>query len=138
MEIIDIYTDGSFNLTTRKASWAFIVVKNDEVIHKNKGIIDNDDWNTGFQISGECFAVVNALEWAKQNNYKLNLFVDYVGLIEWVADIWNRKPWRTNTEYTIKYRKIVLESKDNINNIIKVKSHSGNKYNELCDAYAKT
>lgn len=135
---LNCYTDGSFNETTKQASWAFVIIKEDQVIHKNKGIILDENWNSGRQIAGECWAVVNALEWAKQNNYKLDIFFDYAGLKSWIADIWNEKPWKTNKEYTVLYRQKVLELSDHLNTMVKIKGHSGNKWNDFVDSYAKT
>lgn len=137
MDKLNCYVDGSFNETTKQASWAFIIIKNEEVIHTKRGIILDENWNSGRQISGECFAVVNALEWAKENNIKLSIRYDYTGLFNWVADLFNQKPWKTNKEYTILYRKKVLAMRENIVDFVKIKSHSGDRFNELADQLAK-
>lgn len=138
MKIYDCFTDGSFNLETQKASWAFIIIDGDKIIHQNKGIIENPDWNTGRQIAGECFAVVNALEWAAQNNAKLNVNYDYTGVYFWVCDIWGQNRWKANREYTAKYRKKVLDLSRNLEKMTKVKAHAGVAFNEYVDKLAKT
>jgi ribonuclease HI len=61
-----------------------------------------------------------------------------VGLRAWVGDLWNEKPWRTNKEYTILYREKVLELKNYLVDMIKVKGHSGVAGNEAVDKFLKT
>jgi ribonuclease HI len=141
MEVLSAYTDGGFNLETKLGSWAFIIVKNDEIIFKNKGIITDKETNLGFQVGAECQAVVESLKWAKENQVKLNVFYDFANLRFWLADIWGEKPWKTNKIYTIEYRKKVLELRENLANMVKVKAHAGifgDKWNEFVDQYAKT
>jgi len=130
-----VYTDGSFN--GKNASWAFIVVDDEKLIHKNKGVIEDPVKNEGFQIAGECGAVVEALRYAKANNLKIDIYYDYVGLYHWVADLFGGKPWKTNKSYTQEYRKDVMSLAAHLNSFIKVKAHSGEKWNEEVDKYAK-
>lgn len=137
MKIIDIYTDGSYSAIKNVGKWAFVAVENNEIIFKNSGLITDKNFLTGYQISCECQAVLEGLTWAKNNNYKAKIHVDYLGLICWVNDIWNEKPWKTNKEYTILYREKVRELRENLDSMVKVKSHSGNFYNELTDRLAK-
>lgn len=137
MKNLDCYCDGSFNELTKNASWAFIIVDNDEIIHKNKGIITDENFNSGRQIAGECFGVIKSLEWAKENDIKLKIHFDYIGLKCWIDDLFNQKPWRTNKEYTILYREKVLSMRDYVVDFVKIKAHSGIRFNEIADQLAK-
>lgn len=137
MNIINIFTDGSYHELKNVGKWAFVAVENDKIIFKNSGLITNKNWLTGRQIACECQAVIEGLIWAKNNNYKAKLHVDYLGLICWINDLWNEKPWKTNKEYTILYREKVLELSEHLDSMVKVKSHSGNTWNNYADELAK-
>lgn len=129
------YTDGSFD--GKHASWAYIIVKDNQIIHKNKGIITDPDKCAGFQIAGECQGVVEALKYAKENNLIIDIYHDYIGLYSWVADLFGDKAWKTNKSYTQEYRENVISLREHLNSFIKVKGHSGNRWNEEVDKYAK-
>lgn len=137
MKIIDIFTDGSYSTIKNVGKWAFVAVENNEIIFKNSGLITDKNFLTGYQISCECQAVIEGLTWAKNNNYKAKIFFDYMGLKAWINDIWNEKPWKTNKEYTILYREKVLAMRENIVDFVKVKAHSGVRFNEITDQLAK-
>jgi ribonuclease HI len=135
MTILNCYTDGSFN--GKNASWAFIIIDNNKIIHQDKGIITDPEILTGRQVGGETTAVIKSLEWAASNQVKLKIHVDYLGLICWINDLWSEKPWKTNKQYTVEYRKKVLELREHLDSMVKIKSHSGVLHNELVDQLAK-
>lgn len=65
--------------------------------------------------------------------------MDYIGCRNWIIDTINpkTKPWKTNKEFTKEYRKFCLENRDYINDIVKVKGHSGDQWNEYADKLVK-
>lgn len=132
---VDLYVDGSFN--GKNASWAYIIVKDDITIGRDSGIINDPIINLGFQVGGECKAVMEGLKHCKEKNYKATIYYDYTGLFNWVADLFNKPPWKTNKEYTKNYRNFILENKDLIIGFQKIKSHTGNYFNEEVDKLAK-
>lgn len=136
MEEVEVYVDGSFK--NGRASWAFAVIKDGAVISEAAGIITDKEINKGHQIGGECAAVINALKWAAKNNKSLIVYYDYVGLKNWIADLINprHRPWARNRSYTEAYRRFCLNHKNHIKKFIKVKGHSGNKWNEYVDKLA--
>lgn len=136
-EVVKAYVDGSYR--NKKAAWAFVVIKDDNVIHEACGVINDEQVNLGHQIGGECQSVLKALQWAAEHNKQLIIYYDYIGLMKWVADIIRPrcKPWRTNKEYTVAYRKTCLVYRDYIKDFVKVKSHSGVKWNEYVDSLAE-
>jgi ribonuclease HI len=134
--MINVYTDGSWDVKGKFAKWAFIAVQDDKVIHQEKGEIHNAEVNEGQQIGGELKAVIQAVVWAKKNNHKIVVYHDYIGIRSWIADIYNEKPWNTNKSYTKKYREFMLKNKSYIENMIWIKGHSDNKYNNLVDELA--
>lgn len=135
MITVNIYSDGSF--IEDKARWAFLVDDGGRVVHSAGGIIDDPIWNQGRQVGGECRAVIEGIKWCVSNGYKARIYHDYTGLFEWVADYFNKVPWKANTEYTKYYRKYISENLSHITEFVKVKAHSGNKYNEMVDKIAK-
>ena len=129
--VLDIYVDGSYS--NGQTKWAFIVVEDDAVIHSNSGVITDPVICEGRQVGGEIQAVIECVEWAKQNKTKINIFYDFANLRHWVSDIWGEKPWKTTKNYTNDYRNFMLRNRSFICKMIKIKSHTGNKYNTLVD-----
>lgn len=127
---IDIYTDGSFN--GKNASWAFVAVQNDSILFKNKGIITDPDVNSGYQIGGEVQAVIEAIKYCEANSLAAKIHYDYAGVENWAT-----LAWRANKPYTIKYQQFMQEKEKFIAGFVKIKSHSGNKWNEWVDKFAK-
>lgn len=131
-QIIDIYTDGSF--TNKTVRWGFIAVLDNKEIYRDSGVIDDEEIVTGYQIGGEAEAVIKGIEFCKTFGYRGRFYVDYSGLIEWVGDWFgNGKAWQTNKSYTRRYRDFVLENRDFIVDFVKVKSHTGDYWNEKVD-----
>jgi len=134
MNIYKIYTDGSYNKDAGVGAYAFIVVNdNNQIVHRNSGIVTNAGLLRGWQIGCECKAVVEALRWCNSNNAVCDIYYDLVNLRNWVNDLWGCKAWKTNTEYSKAYRYYVLNNRQHLRNMVKVKSHSGNFYNEMVD-----
>lgn len=128
-KILDAYTDGSFN--GKNASWAFIIVENNQITAQQKGILDGDI-NSMWQIGGEITAVVKLIEWARQNNAKVNIHYDYTGIENWATGKWKAK--NTHTQY---FRDFMMANSQYINAYIKVKAHSTNFFNNAVDELVK-
>lgn len=77
MDTVDIYPDGSFN--GKNASWAFVAVKNEEIIHSEKGVLEGDI-NKMWQVGGEMAAVMNGVEFCIKNNLKCDIYYDLINL----------------------------------------------------------
>lgn len=138
MQVYNIYVDGSFGHQNQHiGGWSFIVTLNEAVIDSGRGQIVNSNILEGRQVGCECFAVQEALKWARAKNVKINIFFDYIGLKMWINDIWGGKPWKQNKFYTKEYRKFCLENRDLIVDFIKVEAHSGDRFNEMADELAK-
>ena len=135
-EIVDIYTDGNYHSYDGIATWGFVVVKNNKEIYREKGNITDKITLEGWQVGAELEAVKQGIEYCKKNNYKCNIFYDYIGVFNWVKDLFNKgKPWKTKKPYTKEYRKFIGENKDYINSYSWVKGHSGDKFNEEVDGF---
>lgn len=135
MEDISIYSDGSYTPKFPDLSgWAYVIINNDEqIIHHENGNVKCESRN----IDGECIAIINALKYINNNlttfhnNNIINIYYDYIGLEKWA-----KHEWKTNKNVSITFQKQYDELNKKINkkiNWIKVKSHSGNKWNDYVD-----
>ena len=135
-KIYDAYVDGSFSAKYEKGAWAYTIVNptTDKSIAEASGFLNytiNPDLKKLRNIATECQAVLEALDYASVYGFKLNIFYDYIGLEKWVCDITTKEiPWQCKNDFTWEYRQSVLTSEQYINSMIKVKGHSGNKWNE--------
>lgn len=130
--LVDVYTDGSFR--KEEIRWGFVIVLDNKELHRGSGSMPKS-YNCYRQVAGELMAVGRAIEWAKLNDYKINLFYDYIGVYNWVADIKNDKKnlWQAKKDLTKRYRKFMLENARVVESFTWVKGHSGNKWNEVVD-----
>ena len=63
----------------------------------------------------------------------LDLYYDYEGIEKWCTG-----EWKTNKRGTIDYKEYYNSVKDVLDvRFIKVKGHSGDKYNDMADSLAK-
>ena len=128
-QILDVYTDGSFN--GQNASWAFVVVKDDKPIFQQKGVLSGDI-NSMWQIGGEIKAAEFAVQWAKDNNTKININHDYTGVSLWATGV-----WRAKNPHTKAYQAFMQENSNYINSYKKVKAHGTDVWNNFVDELAK-
>lgn len=128
--IIDVFVDGASH-QDKKTVWAFIAVRGDKkIIHQVSGVLRGDICKM-FQVGGELKAVMKAVEWAKENNYKININYDLEG-----TRFWMDGSWRCKNKWTQEYKKFVNENHEVINSWVKVTAHSGNHYHEMTDKLA--
>ncbi len=117
---LQIYTDGSHK--GKWGSWAFVVVRNDCIIHEASGRQRyTDSHHMEFQ------AAIQALSYLKNGTYA-NIYSDSKVLINCATKKRQRTP--VNREQVQLLDQLLLK-----NNIswIWVKAHSGIIYNERCD-----
>lgn len=134
METIDIYVDGGF--PKGRATWGFIVVENDNAIFSDRGVLDGDI-NEMYQVAGEIKSAEFAINYCKTNNKRARIFYDYKGIYCWVADFFGGKAWKTNNKHTKAYRKFVIDNRQWVDSFVKIKSHTGIRFNEMVDKIVK-
>lgn len=132
---VQIYVDGSYSESYNLASFGYIILKNDNEIYRHYDIVDNPNVIDMRNVAGELAGVMSALSWAKNNDItEVTIFYDYEGIEKWTTG-----EWKAKKENTILYKKFIENISNTIKIIfIKVKAHSGNKYNELADTLAKS
>ncbi len=130
------YVDGSFNEVSGKYSYGVVIVKNDVIVHIEKGAARDDSEKALRQIAGELAASVNAVEYAvRHGERKLAIIHDYEGIFHHATGSWERKD-KSSKEYYETMNKY-LESEDIDIIFVKVDSHTGDLFNEIADEEAK-
>lgn len=131
---IDFYVDGSFNSEKNIYGSGIVVLKNNKIIEKISISGKDKDLVAMNNVAGELNAAIEAFNYAIEKSYKeINLYFDYIGIEKWAT-----KEWKANKLGTKKYQEIYDNSIKKIKiNFIKVKAHSGNKYNDMADMLAK-
>lgn len=131
-EEIIAYVDGSFSLEDKTFSYG-VLLFDKEIYETHQKRFYGEDWsmrNVSGEIKGAMFAMERAIELGKKTIY---LHYDYAGIEQWATGA-----WKTNKAGTIEYKRVYDSIKDQLKVIfIKVKAHSGVKYNEIVDELAK-
>lgn len=132
--LVEAYVDGSYEHCIREYGSGVVILKNGEVqkTYSEKG--NEESLVTMRNIAGEIEAAKLAMSYCLDNNIEnLVLYFDYEGIEKWCTGV-----WKTNKTGTIDYKKYYDSIKDKLNvKFVKVKAHSGDKYNEEADKLAK-
>lgn len=125
----EIDVDGSYrNWIT---SYGIVIRKEGNVIKEISGIVDSAQVKGSHQIAGEIKAVTEAIKWCRKNKiHEVTIYYDYKGLEKWAKGLWKTKKV-ISKEYA-DFMKV-----DNVEiKWVKIKSHSGKKWNEYADRLA--
>ena len=146
MRIFDIYTDGACSGNPGKGGYAFVIIKNDKEILKMSGCKENATNNMM-----ELRAIVRSLKHVNRFiagvESVVRIHSDSAYCINpikmgWLK-VWKENGWKTKAGDPIKNVELWKELDSMLNDkkiqyeFIKVKGHSGNKYNELVDHAAR-
>lgn len=134
MSTIVAYVDGSYCNKKKAFSSGVVLIHEDKVI-KEIGFKDNNPALVSMRnVAGEIKAAEYAMLWALKMGFKkLILHYDYEGVEKWCTGAWKAKKEGT-IDYAYVYGRINhgLEVE-----FVKVKAHSGDKYNDRADRLAK-
>ncbi len=128
------YVDGSFNKRTGSYSYGVVLLKNGIVLDELSNAGSDVEYAESFQIAGECFGALNAIKWAIAHDYKkIYIHYDYLGIEMWATGQWkaNKKVSKDYVQFFQAYNSKIEVS------FVKVKAHTGVKYNERADELAK-
>ena len=131
---VEAYVDGSYEHSIREYGSGVVILKNNNVekTYSTKG--KKESLVSMRTVAGEIEAAKIAMNYCLDNNIEnLILYFDYEGIEKWCTGV-----WKTNKEGTIEYKKFYDSIKSKLNvEFVKVKAHSGDKYNEEADKLAK-
>ena len=95
---------------------------------------DDKDLASMRNVAGEIKGAQAAMAYAVEEGLKeITIYYDYAGIAFWCLG-----DWKANKEGTIAYKEYYDSIKELVKvNFVKVKGHSGDKYNDMADALAK-
>ena len=129
------YVDGSFNAVTKVYGSGAVLIDSGGVIVDRLCEKGNDEELASMRnVAGEIKGAESAMRYAVEKGYKkIVIYHDYEGIAKWCQGL-----WKTNKTGTINYKKLYDELSELIHiEFVKVKGHSGDKYNDMADALAK-
>lgn len=122
------YVDGSF--LGGAVGYGLVILRNGEKVYQNYGTVDK--YIEQQQITGELASTMRVIGWCEQNNVpEIQIYYDYNGIEKWATGA-----WRAQTESTQAYQKFMRKTQIKVL-WTKVKSHSGNQWNDYVDELAK-
>lgn len=128
-----IYTDGSY----RDGMWgagAILIAPNGEV--KKYSSFGKDECGSR-NVTGEINAVVNALRALfklvdRNERHEVVIYRDYEGIQKWAEN-----QWKANKPIAVSYKETIEKARAYFDlSFVKVKAHTGDKFNELADQLA--
>ena len=133
-DAVEIFVDGSYNYGKKIAAYGLVIVKNDRAILKDFSAYPYPDVTESYNVGAELIGAKRAVELALANGIKkLVIYYDYTGIEKFATDEWNAK-----TQQTMEYQDFMRRYMRLIEiRFVKVKSHSGNKFNDMADRLAK-
>jgi ribonuclease HII/viroplasmin and RNaseH domain-containing protein len=132
------YVDGSYDAASGRFSCGVVIIETDSSGKSEttelKSAFDDAEAAAQRNVAGEIMGSKLAIDWCLSNGVKsVEIYHDYEGIGAW-AD----KRWKANNPLTQGYRDYVAEARKSIEiKFVKVKGHSGNKYNDMADKLAK-
>ncbi len=127
------YVDGSFLEASGEYAYGVVMFHAGAEKHFN-GKSNDTSMVSMRNVAGEITGSMEAMKYAVENKCKkLTIYHDYEGISKWCQGL-----WKTNKEGTISYKKYYDSVKKLVEiHFVKVKGHSGDKYNEVADKLAK-
>lgn len=127
------YVDGSYDNKTHQYSSGLVILYKDEKITMSE-LGDNKELADMRNVAGEIKGAEIAMDFTvKKKAQSLTIYHDYEGIEKWCTGAWKAK--KAGTQMYKKYYDDV--SKKIKIHFVKVKAHSGDKYNEEADRLAK-
>jgi ribonuclease HI len=125
-----LYVDGSF--LNGRVGYGVVIVKQEIMLDELYGQVKDAAMQSMRQVGGEIMAVQYGLSWCQDHAVEaVGVFYDYVGIENWATGRWQAK-----NEFTQAYARFV-QTCDIVIRWHKVKSHSGDYWNDRADELAK-
>lgn len=133
-EEIVVYVDGSYEEKTGRYAYGLVAVVGDEEIYTDAKAFKSE-YSSMRNVAGEVLGAITAMKYAKAKGFrKLHLHFDYQGIESWALGTWKR-----NNPLTAGYHTFFQDMKKDLQvKFIKVKGHSGDRFNDRADELAKS
>lgn len=127
------YVDGSYRADTQEFSYGAVLFYNGEE-KEFSGAYLNPEVNEMRNVAGELKGAMEMMNYCIKNSIPaLEIHHDYEGIAKWCTGA-----WKTNKTGTKMYKAYYESIKDRLKvTFVKVKGHSGDKYNDRADKLAK-
>ena len=125
------YVDGSFS--DGIVSFGAVILRGNKIVEELSGVVNDTDFTSSRQVGGELLATIEVAKWCIDHGINdIDIFYDYEGIEKWAS-----KEWKARKELTRRYSQFIDESGLKIR-WHKVRSHTGDKWNEHADKLAKS
>ncbi len=127
------YVDGSYNVATQEFSYGIVMFEPGGV-HRHFEKFDIPDMAAMRNVAGEIKGAAVAMRYAFVHQIpRLTIYHDYEGIAKWCTGAW--KATKPGTKAYVEFYSKISQSVRV--DFVKVKGHSGDKYNEEADQLAK-
>lgn len=128
------YVDGSYDDNQKAFSYGAVIFYNGKEEHLSEKFT-TPDLISMRNVAGEIEGAKKVMRYCIENNIEVaDIYYDYEGIEKWCTG-----EWRTRKSGTKSYKEYYDSIKDKVEiTFVKVKGHSGNKYNDLADKLAKS
>ncbi|MGN0107039.1 MAG: viroplasmin family protein [Hominilimicola sp.] len=127
------YVDGSYNIKTKVFGCGVVIFYDGKDTTFSKCFSD-PEMASMRNVAGEIEGAKLAMQYCLDNSIEeIDIYYDYEGIEKWCTGA-----WKTNKTGTVAYRQFYNYAIKKLKiNFIKVKGHSGDKYNDMADRLAK-
>lgn len=127
------YVDGSYEHSRKEYAYGVVMFYEGKEEHFAAKAAEPDMVSMR-NVAGEIEGAKKAMLYCMEKGIKtLDIYYDYEGVEKWCTGV-----WKANKVGTKRYKEFYDEAKKCVNvRFVKVKGHSGDKYNDLADALAK-
>lgn len=127
------YVDGSYDAATLTFSYGMVFLYDGREMHFSKRFDDKDLVKMN-NVAGEIMGAEAAMQYCLDNGItSVTIYYDYEGIAKWCNG-----GWKAAKPGTIAYADFYKKASERVRiQFVKVKGHSGDKYNELADKLAK-
>ena len=127
------YVDGSYDSATQTFSYGMVFLHDGQEMHFSKRFDDKDLAKMN-NVAGEIMGAEAAMQYCLDNGItSVTIYYDYEGIAKWCNG-----GWKAAKPGTIAYADFYKKASERVRiQFVKVKGHSGDKYNELADKLAK-
>ncbi len=128
------YVDGSYNLSTRQFSCGVVFFHGEKEEYFSQ-LYNDPELAEMRNVAGEIKGSEKAIQYCLDNEIKsVTIFHDYEGIAKWCTGAWQAKK-----DGTRKYKEFYEAAREKVEiKFVKVKGHSGDKYNDMADQLAKS